>query len=497
MRAILPTKPSHDLDECFQRTCHDRGSAVAVRNLADGRSVTFAEMYAQYQAVGRALRELRVGPGAPVVTRVGNDSVFFPLFAACMSAGAALVALGEATDEEAASVVASCEAAAIVTERPLPGASANSVSIGGGVQIVSLRSPRRAEVYADSAVLKLTSGSTDLPKAALAGIQHLVSDGRHVIEAMGIGPHDINLACIPLSHSYALGNIVMPLLLQGTAVALRQSFNPLQFPDDVRAAGATVFPGVPFMFHRFRTLDFDRLPPCLRLLITAGARIDLATVRWVHDRLGRKVHSFYGSSETGGITYDDSDEVPDVLHVGRPMPETTVEIRDPDTAGAGRIVVSGTAVAPAYAGHGPVRAAGPRGPAATDSGFVGGSFITSDVGYLDAGGRLVMTGRVSPIVNVAGRKVDPAEVERVLTELPGVVDARVVGTACDRRGQQLVAFVVSEAGLNSVTLRQQCARLLSTHKIPRRFIFLDQLPTDARGKMDRRVLEALATEPPA
>ena len=487
MSAILPTKPSHELNACFERTCRDRGSDVAVHTFADGRSLTFGELYAQYQAMGRALQELRLGPGAPIVTRVGNHPAFFPLFAACMNAGAALVALGEATDEEAASVISSCQAAAIVTDRPVPSASGRATSLGAGIQITALRPPRTSEVYGDAVVLKLTSGSTDLPKAALAGVQHLVSDGRHVIDAMGIGPDDINLACIPLSHSYALGNIVMPLLLQGTAVALRQGFNPLKFVDDVRAAGATVFPGVPFMFHRFRSQQIDHLPATLRLLITAGARIDLPTVRWVHERLGRKVHSFYGSSETGGITYDDTDGVPDPLHVGRPLPETTVEILAPDAAGRGRISVSGTAVAPGYAGDAPVGA---------EPGFVDGRFITSDLGYMDRRGHLVLTGRVSSLVNVAGRKVDPAEVERLLSDLAGVVDARVIGTACDRRGQQLVAFVVSDAVLSSVALRQECAKQLSPHKIPRRFIFLDRLPTDARGKTDRRALEALAAGDP-
>ncbi len=73
----------------------------------------------------------------------------------------------------------------------------------------------------------------------------------------------------------------------------------------------------------------------------------------------------------------------------------------------------------------------------------------------------------------------------------------MMGASCDRRGQQLVAFVVSDQSLTSVDIRQRCARTLSPHKIPRQFIFLDQLPLDARGKMDRRALEALAAEGPA
>ena len=210
-------------------------------------------------------------------------------------------------------------------------------------------------------MLKLTSGSTDLPKAAIATEQQLINDGRHVAEAMGIGPADVNLACIPLSHSYGIGNIVMPLIWQGTAVALRQSFNPAQFVQDATLSGATVFPGVPFMFERMQaSADIDRLPSALRLLITAGARIDLGTVRWFRERLDRKIHSFYGSSETGGIAYDDSDEAPELLHVGRPLPETTVELWPHERASAGR---RGPHLRPRHGGvHGLRGRAGSRTP---------------------------------------------------------------------------------------------------------------------------------------
>jgi len=472
------------LDERFQRICHDGRASPAVYDLMEGRSFTFGDLYDQYLTIGRALRQLRVGPGSTVVSLVGNRPIFFPLLTACMTARITMIPVGETTDEEAISVVVRSGARAIVTDRSLAVTPVDEAVIANRIRLIAL--PEVPAVsFGESVVLKLTSGSTDVPKAAVAGVDHLVNDGRHVAEAMGIGPADINFSCIPLSHSYALGNVVMPLLLNGTAVALRQSFNPAQIAAEVESTGATVFPGVPFMFDRLRTLDIERLPASLRLLITAGARVDPATVAWFQRSFGRKVHSFYGSSETGGIAYDDTDEVADPLHVGRPMPETTIDIRRPDHTGAGRVFVSGTAVASAYADD--------RGNV-PDTGFADGGFLTSDLGRFDDRARLVLTGRVSTLVNVAGLKVDPAEVERTLMELPGVAGVRVMGASCDRRGQQLVAFVVSDQPMTAMDLRQRCARTLSPHKIPRRFIFLDEFPVDARGKMDRRRLEALAAD---
>ena len=329
-------------------------------------------------------------------------------------------------------------------------------------------------------------------------VEHLVNDGRHMIEAMGIAPADVNFACIPLSHSYALGNIVMPLLLQGTGVALRQSFNPSQVMADVESTGATIFPGVPFMFDRFRALDIDRLP--------AGSACSSRPARasipprccGSGNRSGRKIHSLLRQQRNRGHRLrrrrrgdrPAQRRAADAGNDGRDPASRWQPARDAFSSRARRWPPPTPRTAP------PVRT--PTRPARTTTrpaAFVDGGFLTGDMGYFDEGGRLVLTGRVSPSINVAGLKVDPTEIERMLRALPGVADVRVMGASCDRRGQQLVAFIVSDQALTSVDIRQRCARMLSPHKIPRQFIFLDQLPLDARGKMDRRALEALAAAP--
>jgi len=479
--------PGSLIGDAFRRVCRDRHSAVAVRTVPDGGSRTFADLFADFSAIATALTRAGIGRGDTVVALVGNRPIFFPLFAACMDAGAALVAAGDTTDAEAVALVRQARAAAVITDRQALVPSRLQIALNDGTVLLGLDSPVEKPRYGASVVLKLTSGSTDFPKAAVASEAHLVNDGRHIVEAMGIGADDVNFTCIPLSHSYALGNVVIPLVCQGTATALRQSFNPPQFVHDVAATGATVFPGVPFMFDRLKTsAQIDRLPDGLRLLITAGARADADTVSWFRTERDRKIHSFYGTSETGGIAYDDSDVVEEPLHVGHAMPETTVTIRTPEPGdAAGRIFVQGNAVSHGYAD--------PDGGGSAAR-FAGG-FLTGDLGRLDDRGRLVLTGRASTLVNVAGRKVDPSEVERTLLALPGIADARVLGMPCDVRGQQVVAFVVRrDAALTTLAIRRRCAAALSPYKIPRRFVFLDRLPVDARGKIDRRALEALAIE---
>jgi long-chain acyl-CoA synthetase len=365
----------------------------------------------------------------------------------------------------------------------------------GGLCLWTRERPRHArDDYGAAALVKLTSGSTDFPRAALTEEIHLWNDGRHVVEAMGIGPDDVNLACIPLAHSYGLGNLVMPLVVQGTAMALRESFTPTRLFDDAIETGASVFPGVPFMFDHLCTSPMvGALPPSLRLAISAGARLEASTVRAFHQKFERKIHSFYGSSETGGIAYDDSLEIHDLVPAGRPMPETDVSLRPHEQAdtGGGRIHVAGNAVTAGYAGLGRGRKARALSPETGE--FADGGFLTGDLGRFDHSHRLLLTGRISAFVNIAGRKVDPREVERVLLAIPGVAEARVFGVACDRRGEKLVACIVARdpGSLTPGVVRKRCADRLSPHKIPRDVVFLEALPVTSRGKLDRRELEVL------
>jgi len=478
-----------EIAQSFHDTCRARAGDLAVLQLSDGGRISFRDLYQQYEFMLGTFRRLRIGEGDSIASLLGNRAAFISLLVACVESGAALLPIGETTDAEAAAMIENAGARVVVTDRALPLAITDRTAIDASAAIQVVRDGGSRLELPPSVVIKLTSGSTELPKAAIATARSLLADTANITTGMGIGSADVNLGIIPLSHAYALGNIVVPLITQGTAVALRRSFSPSQFVNDVIVSGATVFPGVPFMYDRLRdALGGAPLPPSLRLLVTAGARIDPETVRWFHEHAGRKIHSFYGTSETGGITFDESDELSAPLHVGRPLPNVDVGVLpEPGVNAGGRIYVRGPGLALGYA-----RAAGPdHGDA-----FQDGGFRTADVGYFNTAGQLVLTGRLSALVNVAGRKVDPAEVERVLRAVPDVSDVRVLGIDAPPRGQELIAFILpSNGAMTPLALRQRCAESLSAYKIPRRFIFVDAWPVDARGKVDRRALQTLACIP--
>jgi acyl-CoA synthetase (AMP-forming)/AMP-acid ligase II len=314
----------------------------------------------------------------------------------------------------------------------------------------------------------------------------LIADGEQIIAAMGIGPDDTQLAVIPLAHSYGLGVLVMPLLLQGTPIVLRESFIPQQLPFDARQFGARRLPGVPFMFeYLLEHPPAEGWPGNLTQLVSAGARLDVQTARDFRQRFGPKIHPFYGTTETGGISFDDGDDVESAATVGRPLPGVSLTLAPmPDLpAVGGRVHVRSAAVCEGYVG--------------TDAGdFTNPGFLTGDYGRLDEG-RLTLLGRISSFINVAGRKVQPEEVEAVLRAMPGVADVRVVGAPDARRGQQVVACLVvapDTAAPTTGEVRRYCSRRLAAHKIPRRVLFLQGMPLTPRGKTDREALAAAVRE---
>src|SRR5690606_31117850 len=115
-----------------------------------------------------------------------------------------------------------------------------------------------------------------------------------------------NLGLIPFGHSYGIGNLIMPLLLQGTCIAFASGFVPSQMAGWIRKHRITVYPSVPALLRILAdTPSLKTLKP-LRLVISAGAVLDPEIARRFHRKFDLKIHNFYGSSETGGIAYDRS-----------------------------------------------------------------------------------------------------------------------------------------------------------------------------------------------
>lgn len=320
-------------------------------------------------------------------------------------------------------------------------------------------------------LLKITSGTTGAPRAVRFRESQLLADCRNICETMGIHSNDVNFGVIPFSHSYGFSNLVTPLLFQGTALVCSTDRTPRAVYTHLQNCGATVFPGTPALFQALSSLSDTNEPIKLRLCISAGAPLAPEISRQFHSRFGLKVHSFYGSSECGGIAYD-RDEDPEKPNgfVGVPLNGVEVTKIDHD-----RIAVRGPTVADGYL------------PNPDSTALENGQFIPGDILEWSTQG-LRLIGRVSDFVNIAGKKVHPSLIEEHLRKLPGVIDAIVFGIPSVTRNEDLVAYVVASSGLSRQLLESHCREGLSRWQVPREFRIVSKLPVNHRGKINRSEL---------
>ncbi len=297
--------------------------------------------------------------------------------------------------------------------------------------------------------VKLTSGTTGDLKRVFCSAANLRADGEHIIRTMGLRPADRNLAIIPLGHSYGLGNLVMPLLLQGIAVVCAQAFVPRQILRLIEEHEVTVLPTVPAILRALAQLEGATKPPSLRLVISAGAPLTAEVAQQFHRRFGIKIHNFYGSSETGGICYDRIGTATlSGRSVGKPLAGVKVRIRRD-----GRIAVNSPA----------------------------GKATLPDLGEWNRYGELRLLGRGGEVANLGGKKVAPAEIERALRELRGINDAWVT-VLQDKRGNDYLAAAV-ETGRVRADIEQELLKTLPTWKLPKTWLLAPALPRTDRGKL--------------
>jgi acyl-CoA synthetase (AMP-forming)/AMP-acid ligase II len=330
--------------------------------------------------------------------------------------------------------------------------------------LLDVRGPRirhgaAVQYKGNARLLKFTSGTAGIPKAIVWTESNILADCDSICRTMNIAPHDINLGAIPFSHSYGFSNLVTPLITQGTTIVISNDYLPLSLIALANRHRCTVAPLIPMVFeHLASTLESDGRFETVKTLISAAAPLSAATSRKFRERFGVDIHSFYGCSEVGGITYDRRGAAAERGTVGTPLEGVSIEI-DPAT-----------------------HRLGVRGPTAD------GVFVTDDLAEIDANGEIVLTGRIGDLINTAGKKVNPREVEQIILEIEGVHEAKVYGEPAGARGEVVAAAVVAEPGVTRELVREHCRARLSAHKVPRIVKLIERIPIDERGKVKRAAL---------
>jgi acyl-CoA synthetase (AMP-forming)/AMP-acid ligase II len=441
---------SRDLLRAWEVTLRRRGGHTAVTQALDRRSCTFRELDDRAAAWLAAHSPSAGFSGGAAVFSAPNGIEWFVIFIGLLRAGATLVPLDAAEPPDAQRRVAEALRAGFLWD---------------GTRLVPLARPRRRRQPV--CLIKLTSGTKGNPRPlAFSGAQ-LLADAGQVTATMGIRPNDLNYALIPLGHSYGLGSLVIPLMAKGVPIVCGEAPLPHAIAEDFKRWSPSVFPCVPAVWRALAAAEVDPGSlRSLRLAISAGAPLPPEVARGFAARFGIPLHNFYGSSETGGISFDRSGGATLAGGVGRALRGVRIARLRGE-----RIRVCSAAV---------FTRANPsiRGGC--------GCWIPPDRVTVGTRGELRLAGRRGSMVKIAGRRVSLSEIELCLRRLEGVREAWVqVGP-----GPNALLGAALAADRPAAELRAALAPAMAAWKIPKRWVVLPALPLTARGKVDTRGLYA-------
>jgi malonyl-CoA/methylmalonyl-CoA synthetase len=462
-----------------------------VLSTVDGVSVSAGELADRTAAAAARYAAAGLVPGDRVLMSAGTSLDLVVAYVGALRYGLTVVPVNTAyTAPEVATVAADAQPALAVLDDParagdLPAVTGPDLA---GLPACAPAGPSGPDVALDRAapgdvaLIVYTSGTTGRPKGAPLTHANLLASAHAVRVAWRWVPDDRLALCLPLFHVHGLGVGLHGTLTAGASAIVMPRFEPSSVATAIQEHGATLFFGVPTMYHRLATSGHLADLRALRLAVSGSAPLSADLHAAVAAGSGQRVLERYGMTETIMLVSNPYDGERRPGTVGFPLPGVSVRLAARD-GGVTEIEVAGPNVIAGYRNRPEANAT-----AFTDDGW----FRTGDLGTLDDDGYLRISGRAKELIITGGYNVYPREVEEALRAHPGVADAAVVGAPSAEWGESVVAFVVPGAVVDTGVLEREltawCADRLAPYKRPRAWRFTDRVPRNALGKVLRHEL---------
>jgi long-chain acyl-CoA synthetase len=486
----------------------------AARHFPDGTAILFEDRRVSYRDLDRAagrtahgLSAWEVGPGERVALFLPNVPAFAVVYHAVLKLGAIAVSVNVMlTTEELAVLLEDSGARVVFTVEalwprlaPLAGDIVRrdrvvicDGDVDGLTTLEALgagraeRLPARDMEPSAPAAILYTSGTTGRQKGATLSHLNVVSNVLAVQRYMRMGPEDRLLVTLPLFHVAAQNVLMIGGVSAAATLVLERRFDVLRCAEAIERHRVTIVTGVPTIY--IALLNAGVRPSALvsvRFYKSAAATMPVEIARRWRDTYGQTILEGYGLTETSPAATFNHEYEYRPGSVGTPVEMVDMRVvdeedRDVSPGTWGEVVFRGPNVMLGYWNR----------PEDTRVAMRGGWFHTGDIGYLDEDGYLYLVDRVKDMINSAGLKIWPREVEEVLYRHPAVRECAVVGMPDPVRGEIARAFVVlrSGAALADAELDAHCRAHLATYKVPRGYEVVAELPKSPAGKILKRAL---------
>lgn len=468
----------------------------------EGPSVTYQGLSDQIERIAGELTAAGVQPGRPVSIVLGNNLEFLVTFLGVARAGAVAAPLNPAytvdefkfyMDDAKAqfAIVAPDSAAGIDAANALsvPTITATVDDSGqtrlarGGTELEKSRDPMPPAAD-DTALFLHTSGTTSRPKGVPLTHANLMASLLNIKQTYELTPADVSLIVMPLFHVHGLLGATLSTLNSGGTVVVPPRFSASRFWPVQAETRSTWYSAVPTIHQTLLTrAESDGAPKSsFRFIRSCSAALVPTVFEQLESRFGAPVLEAYGMTEASH-QMSSNPLPPGDRFAGTVGSGTGVAIKIMDEVGnfvaqgkPGEVVIKGPNVTHGYANN----------PKANTESFVNGWFRTGDQGILDKQGYLTLTGRLKELINRAGEKISPLEVDAVLLKHPAVAEAVCFAFPDQKYGEVVHAAVVLKSTARPEEIQAFCREQLAAFKVPEKIHVADKLPRTATGKIQRR-----------
>ncbi len=463
--------------------------------VSDGeRALTYAELWQEVCRAAGELEAVGIGRGRMAGLQLGNSIAFIILTYALWRCGAVVVPIPmEMRESERTELLRTMDLAAVLSSTAPVGEHATVAIDVAGTAITGTvfhrgSAPIRDKVNA--AMVRFTSGTTNANKGVVLSHEGILERITAANNALHIGPGDTVMWCLPMAHHFVV--TIIQYLWQGAKIVLIRNTAGQPFLDAIIENRGTVLYASPFHYDALSQDASGRGISSVRMAISTTTALPADTALRFFDRYGLHLIQAYGIIELGLACVNVDDPAGRPTSVGQPTPGFRLRLANGEQyiglgEGCGEIEVSGPGFFAAYY-HPWV--------AARDV-MDGPWFHTGDVGRIDSDGFLFLYSRVNSVINIAGMKVFPEEIEHVLDSHDFVKESRAYAVKHAHLGEVVQADVVLRHGVAAVSeddLRTHCAQRLSSFKVPNRIRFLDGIDrTSTTLKIKRHTAPESAT----
>lgn len=333
----------------------------------------------------------------------------------------------------------------------------------------------------DIAYLIFTSGTTGQPKGVSITHSNTIFSTKNIINVLNYDSSDINILPLPLTHSFGLGCLHVSLFVGSTLILLKNATDTYHILENIKKYQATTLASIPLTLtkilkeHQYCSDYLENL----RLIITNSTPIPVTTVKkYRHILKEGLLATYYGLTEASRSTFMIFNKSGRETSVGKPPEGITIKIQNElsNELETGEILIKGENVIKHYWKN-----------STADESIIDGWLHTGDLGHKDTEGYLYLDGRLDNVINIAGEKVLPDDIEEVVRVLIDVEDVIVVGIKNKMFGEIIKMFVKKSTNskITKSSILSHCIKNLESHKIPREIEFVDNLPRNEFGKTER------------